>query len=234
MRRLRPRFWLAFWWQTLTTPDLLSLVALRLRGETIARVEGSQHLPPEGLFVLAVNHFNGRPALDLGAVVLHAVARVRPDAARNMLFIVGQRQPRRRTLLWRISGWVQQRWGRHLLRIAWRNDQPSVQGLRAWQQRGQPVFVFPEGRGQRCFGELRPGAGRWLSRSPMPVIPVAAWWERDTGWRLCFGPGLRWAARDELRDVQLGLAIAALLPPELAPDWQELLARWYAVHTGEA
>jgi hypothetical protein len=41
---------------------------------------------------------------------------------------------------------------------------------------------------------------------------------------------MRWARRSDLRDVQLGVAIAALLPPELAPRWLPLLERWRVAH----
>lgn len=48
------------------------------------------------------------------------------------------------------------------------------------------------------------------------------------------GLARRWVGpRDDLRDVQLGLAISALLPPELAEDWQAILARWRAIHAAE-
>lgn len=230
--RFKARFWLAFWRQTLTMPSLTRLAALRLHGESIAAV-GLAHLPADGPFALAVNHFNGQPGLDVGAAVLNATARIRPDAVDAMLIVVGQRRGRRRTLLRRVLDGVYGRWSSHVIRIALRNDQPDIQGLRDWRRRNQPVFLFPEGRGQLTFGQVRTGAGRWISRGKMPVIPVAVWWSRDDGWQVRFGPALVWAARDDLRDAQLGLAISALLPPELAADWQAILARWRAIHAAE-
>lgn len=228
----KARFWLAFWRHTLTTPRITRLAALRLRGENIT-MTGLAHLPADGPFVLAANHFNGRPGLDVGAAVLNAAARIRPDAVDAMLIVIGQRRGRRRTLLRRVLDRVYGRWSHHVIRIALRNERPDIQGLRDWRRRNQPVFLFPEGRGQLTFGQVRTGAARWISRGKMPVIPVAVWWRRDDGWQVRFGSPLVWAARDDLRDAQLGLAISALLPQELAPDWQAVLARWRAIHAAQ-
>jgi len=49
-------------------------------------------------------------------------------------------------------------------------------------------------------------------------------------WRVVFGAPLDWGPDRRLRDVQLGLAIAELLPVEVAPRWQGMLERWRAAH----
>ncbi len=92
--------------------------------------------------------------------------------------------------------------------------------------------MFPEegARASRAlFADIRPGAGRWLASLAVPVVPVGVF-RSDEGWRVAFGPPVRWSSRAELRDVQLGLAIASLLPPDLAPRWLPLLERWRAAH----
>jgi hypothetical protein len=41
---------------------------------------------------------------------------------------------------------------------------------------------------------------------------------------------VRWSRRAELHDLQIGLAIADLLPDDLAGSWRDNLARWRALH----
>jgi len=45
---------------------------------------------------------------------------------------------------------------------------------------------------------------------------------------------MQWATRRELCDLQLGLAIAALMPASLAPGWQGLLERWRQAHEADS
>lgn len=237
-RPLKPRFWLTLAYETLGRRRVRALVAARMATERLARADGLDHVPMSGAFILAVNHFSGRAAFDTAAAVLAAIGRVRPDALDAMTIVVGQR---RATPKWRhqrvVVGWLRRivdvifaRWQAHVVRIPLRNVAPDASGLRDWRSRQQPVFVFPEGRAKVAFGGIRRGAGRWLATLDMPVVPVGVWWTRDSGWHVCFGAPLVWTHRDDLRDVQLGLAMAALLPDALALDWQADLARWRAAH----
>src|SRR5262249_32838586 len=61
--------------------------------------------------------------------------------------------------------------------------------------------------------------------------PVGVWWHQDR-WHVRFGKPIEWSSRTELRDVQLGLSIASLLPSEIASSWQEDLCRWRSAHSG--
>lgn len=229
------RFWCTFLIQTLGGRHITPLVRARLPQEQRC-VHGLEHIPANGHFVLAVNHYNGRVTLDVVAAVLQSLAQVRPDALEELLLIVG-RSVRKRSglalLAERLIRWVFRRWSTHLVRVALNNPQPSIEGLRAWRQRRQPVFVFPEGRGSLTFGQVRSGAAQWLSLFACPVLPVAVYWQHDPHgerWHVHFGKPLTWSHRSELRDAQLGLAIAALLPPDLASDWQHDLTRWRNAH----
>jgi len=226
--RLPLRFWARFIIETLTTRSFSRLVNARLHGEKCC-IEGLNNLPSHGNFVLAVNHFNGRAALDVGAAVLQAAAKARPDALDSMLIVIGTR-PRKASQVARILDWLYKRWSYHTVRILIHNAQASLAGLREWRKRDQPIFVFPEGRGQLELGQIRQGAGKWLSLLGKPVIPVAVWWHQETGWHVVFGEVIVWSHRSELRDVQLGLALATLLPPELTSAWQDELHRWREVH----
>lgn len=233
-RRYRPRviFWCRFVVETCSKRRLPPLVAARLGREKQAlTISGLEHVPLHGTFVLAVNHYNGRATLDVAAAVLHAVGQTRLDAVERMLFVVGSREhSKKRSLVARLLNCVYARWSGHAIRIPLGNEQSSVIGLRAWRERNQPVFVFPEGRARLHLGRMRHGAGRWLSSLDLPVIPVGVWWEQESGWHIVLSKPIRWTHRADLRDLQLGLALASLLPPDLAPDWQRDLERWHAAH----
>jgi hypothetical protein len=106
-----------------------------------------------------------------------------------------------------------------------------VTALREWRRRVEkhPALVFPEGVARGQLGDIRLGAGRWLAKLPAPTLPVAAW-QVGEAWTVIVGEPIQWSNRADLHDLQLGLAMAELLPPELAPQWQDLLGRWRAVH----
>jgi hypothetical protein len=231
--------WFVFWStlaiETLGARRLRRVVEARLGRAPIA-VEGAESLPRAGPFVLAVNHHRAGGTLELISAVLQAAARARPDTLTSAILVVGQRRPAPRRLLVRflrrLAGAFFERWGAHLLRIPAGGDPIDVGALRAYRRRAreQPLLVFPEGIASVGFRGVRPNAGRWLSQLKVPVVPVGAWPDGRGGFRVVLGAPLRWADRGELRDLQLGLAIAAQLPAALAPDWQETLGRWRAVH----
>jgi 1-acyl-sn-glycerol-3-phosphate acyltransferase len=234
----RLRFWSALIGETLTGRDVVRLARLRLQPGQPAVVEGRARLPRDGGFVLAINHFQSRRTLDVLAAVVLAVAASRPDLAERCVIVVGRRADRPRAtrhpiarFLRRLNAFVRRRWTPHLLPIPWRNDTPSIGALRAWRRRlsEQPALVFPEGEPNLCFGQIRPGAGRWLATLPAPTLPVAVWWA-DGAWRVRFGGPVRWSHRAELHDLQIGLAIADLLPDDLTGGWRGNLARWRALH----
>jgi hypothetical protein len=82
------------------------------------------------------------------------------------------------------------------------------------------------------FNAIREGSGRWLASFDVPTIPVGVWW-RDDKWHVHYGKSIDWARRSDLRDLQLGLSIATLLPAEIAAAWQEDLNRWRSAHSCE-
>lgn len=237
-RPAKPRFWLRFAYETLRRQEIVPLARTRLRGEPLHSIVGVSHLPTEAAFVLAVNHYSGRATLDATAAVITALADARPQVAPQTALVIGHRWPPAKSRLHAIMlgiarpivSWIFARWEKHTLRIPLKNPVPSPAGLREWRARQQPVLVFPEGRARVKFGKIRAGAGRWLATLGMPVLPVGVWWEAEHGWSVQFGPPLRWADRDGLRDLQLGLAMAALLPEPLAQDWHADLTRWRNAH----
>jgi len=229
------RFWGRLTVETLGGRRLDRVVAARLGAAPITAT-GAGDLPPDGPFVFAVNHF--RAGLTMGTVsaVISAAACARPDVARDTLLIVGgpPRPPTGRLVrvVRRLMSAFWARWSRAVLRVPMAGNGPTLSALRAFREaaRERPVLVFPEGRASALFADVRPGAGRWLGSLAVPVVPVGVF-RSDDGWTVAFGPPLRWSPRAELRDVQLGLAIASLLPPALAPRWLPLLERWRAAHS---
>lgn len=237
-RPLRARFWLRFAVETFGRRRVAALVRSRMVAERLYAVDGLECIPAAGVFVLAVNHFSGRPAFDTAAAVLLALGQARPDALDAMTIVVGQRRPNVKPGL---RGWpvhavrraldsVFRRWQSHVVRIPLKNADPSPVGLRDWRARAAPAFVFPEGRAGLAFGGIRRGAGRWLAALGLPVVPVGVWWKYGEGWTVRFGEPLDWTRRVDLLDVQLGLAMATLLPEPLAAAWQPDLDRWRAAH----
>jgi len=230
------RWWrsLAFWagmaWGTVAGPRLARLARRRLAGQQV-QAEGLHLLPQQGVFILAANHLRGADTLSAIAAMLVAAGRARPELADHFLVITGrpaQRPPPRPSRFSRrLNRYIRRHWDDHLLVLTGEDGRPSLQALRAWRRRAatQPVIVLPEGVNNPSFGAVRAGAGRWLSGFAQPTVPVGVW-AVTGGWQVRFGPALRWAPRTELRDAQLALSIALLLPPEMAPDWQEDLRRW--------
>lgn len=237
-RPLKLRFWLRLIRETFGARRVMPLITARMASERLHAVYGLQHIPCTGAFILAANHFSGRAALDTTAAALAALSQARPDAIAQMMVVIGQKRspPKNRAqavisrhalrLLDRLYG----RWQANTLRIPLRNLDADPAGLREWRRRDQPAFVFPEGRASVPFNAIRPGAGRWLAALKRPVVPVAVWWMAGDGWTVRFGAPLEWTPHPDLRDLQLGLAMAALLPPTLASEWQPDLGRWRAAH----
>jgi hypothetical protein len=232
-------FWTGFATETLLSHNLSRLVTLRLSRGPHLDVVGINHLPQNGVFMLAVNHFEGHLTLDNIAAVLAATKLKRPDL-QNEFFIVtgeGTRTPTNGisrlivNILRFLIDRIYQQWRRHVIRIAADSQPSSVKSLREWRNRAnqQPGLVFPEGAARLQFGAVRPNAGRWLGTLPIPIVPVGVWWYKEK-WHINFGRPIKWSQRSDLHDLQLGLAIAQLLPIDLAIYWQEDLQRWHLAH----
>jgi len=238
----RLRFWFVLAWQTIRHR---SIVALSQEMKDPFYPQGLENLPAQGSFVLAVNHTNVRWTPRLLASIHVATLERRPDLAKEWLVVAGSRALRLHRLRYPWQRWfaigfrrvlsqVYRRWAYNCVRIPLGNEKASLRALREWRTRAtkQPSLVFPEGRGAATFQQVRPGAGRWLARLGVPVLPVAAWWDDSRGgWALDFGLPLEWATQPALHDLQLGLAMAETLPTAEAPDWQEALLRWQVAHS---
>jgi 1-acyl-sn-glycerol-3-phosphate acyltransferase len=122
------------------------------------RVEGVEHLPPTGPFIVAANHHNY-----LDGVVLAATA------PRPIAFLV---MPR----VWRATP-LHPLLHRHIGSIPLNLSRPDVGALRCALQvlaQGRPVGIFPEGPFS-VHGRLEPGlpgVGLLALRSGVPVVPA--------------------------------------------------------------
>lgn len=233
-------FWLHVVGETFTSRRLSRVLERRLRGRPID-ASGSELVPTTGPLVFAANHYHAGLTLDVIGAALGAAVSVRPGVADACTLVVGHRaaDPNRRHRVWRgLIRWAARRffdrWSRNTLRIPTGEVGVGIARLRAWRRRAAcgPMLVFPEGVAKGELTNMREGAGRWLAALGVPIIPVGVWWA-DDHWNVRFGAPITWSTRADLRDLQLGLAIADLLPPMLAPEWTGALTRWRAAHASE-
>lgn len=202
----------------------------RLRRPAPLAASGLDALPRGVGLVLALNHLHDGASGAVVVAALDALARVEPAAVGRVLLVAG-RAPERAGALARcgrsLARWFAGRWRGHFVVVAMEGARPDWGALRAWREvAGERVSVlFPEGLAGDELRAMRPGVGRWLAALPAATVPCAVWFD-GARWRVRFGAPLAWSPRPSLRDAQLGLALAALLPEELQGRWRDDLARW--------
>ena len=180
------------------------------------RVEGFEHLPAAGPFLVAANHHNYLDGVVLAAALPEPIA-----------FLV---MPR----VWRatpLHPWLHRRLGSIPLRLE-RPDVGALRGALRALEAGRVVGIFPEGpfsvRGQLERG--LPGVGLLAARAGVPVVPAGirgtyqallgrrAYIPRRHPLGVRFGPPRRFAAEGYGRRVRSSITqrimddIAALLP----------------------
>lgn len=209
-------------------------------------IEGAEHIPPTGSFVLVANHYQRR---DLwigweGALLCHALWTARRDLVCH--WITTDRAVLDGATV-RFSRWAFERvarvWDFVLMTppeaLDARSDLAHRHALRVCLRKlkradGRPVClcVFPEGMGgsTRGLGSATAGSGRSLlalAATGIPVLPAAVWENGDGALCARFGPAWRPDAPSELERAHLdrwasGEAlrrVAALLPDSLRGKW---------------
>jgi 1-acyl-sn-glycerol-3-phosphate acyltransferase len=188
-----------------------------------ASIEGVEHLPRSGAFILVANHCSNLDPLMMGWASGHQIGRV--------VHFMAKIEMRR----WPIIGWLATQSGVYFVRRG-EGDRAaqrfSLEALAA----GRPIAVFPEGTRSRN-GHLRegkPGAALIAMRSGAPLVPAAvsgthrifpgrSRWPRPTRVRIRIGDPFslphRPTGRLDRADLDEGTerimsAIEALLPPE--------------------
>lgn len=127
-----------------------------------ARIEGLEHVPRQGPFVLVVNHRSLADPPILGWAVGHQVGRV-------VHFMAKEEMHR-----WPIIGWLADRSGVFFVRRG-EGDRSAQRAALRLLAEGRPIAIFPEGTRSRAggLGPAKPGAALLAIRSGAPLLPVA-------------------------------------------------------------
>jgi 1-acyl-sn-glycerol-3-phosphate acyltransferase len=126
-----------------------------------ARVEGVEHLPREGPFIVVTNHCSNLDPPILGWATGHQVDRV--------VHFMAKAEMRR----WPIVGWLASQTGVYFVRRGEADRAAQRFSLEALAA-GRPIAMFVEGTRSRD-GRLkagRPGAALLAMRSGAPIVPV--------------------------------------------------------------
>ncbi len=210
------------------------LFARLRRPSPVGSVVGLEHVPESAGFVLALNHLSDGASGAVVIAALDAIREAKPTVIERVMMVGGRREPTRtgRLARWsravgaRFAQWFIARWREHFTVIAMAGARADLGALRAWKRvaNERVSVVFPEGIAGVELRAMRPGVGLWLSSFEVCTIPCAVWFDAGR-WNVRFGPPLDWSPRRHVRDAQLGLALASLLPESLQGRWSEDLAR---------
>jgi 1-acyl-sn-glycerol-3-phosphate acyltransferase len=127
-----------------------------------ARIEGVEHLPRSGPFILVANHCSNLDPLMMGWASGHQIGRV--------VHFMAKIEMRR----WPIIGWLATQSGVYFVRRGERDRAAQQFSLDALAD-GRPIAMFPEGTRSRT-GHLRegkPGAALIAMRSGAPIVPAS-------------------------------------------------------------
>lgn len=127
-----------------------------------ARIEGVEHLPRSGPFILVTNHCSNVDPLMMGWASGHQIGRVVHFMAK-----IEMRS-------WPIVGWLATQAGVYFVRRGERDRAAQQFSLDALAD-GRPIAIFPEGTRSRT-GRLRegkPGTTLIAMRSGAPLVPAA-------------------------------------------------------------
>lgn len=126
-----------------------------------ARIEGVEHLPRTGPFILVANHCSNLDPLMMGWASGHQIGRV--------VHFMAKIEMRG----WPIIGWLATQAGVYFVRRGERDRAAQRFSLEALAA-GRPIAIFPEGTRSRT-GRLRegkPGAALIAMRSGVPIVPA--------------------------------------------------------------
>ncbi len=217
------------------------------------RVEGDEHIPSEGAFVIVANHYE-RPGLNMhfaGVLVSWAVGRRRPRAPEIHWIITSQWFGRRLGILpvpdafWR---WTFRRVARMYDFVVMPRETEKVMGRAAALRQamayalgrgcrpGEPLGLMPEALGKGVLIEAQPDVGLFLkalSDRGLPLLPVGLREHEDGALVASFGPPFRPSAAesrdaaevDRLAREEVMVAIGRLLPRAYWGFYEEAIAR---------
>jgi 1-acyl-sn-glycerol-3-phosphate acyltransferase len=127
-----------------------------------ARVEGDEHVPVSGPFILASNHTSLADPPILGATVGHR--------NRRLIHFMAKQEIRG----WPLIGWLADKSGVFFVRRG-ESDRAAQRLALELLAEGRPIGVFPEGTRSRDgrLGKAKAGVAVLALRSGAPVLPVA-------------------------------------------------------------
>jgi 1-acyl-sn-glycerol-3-phosphate acyltransferase len=126
------------------------------------RVEGLEHVPRQGPFILVANHRSLADPPILGWAVGHHVGRVVHFMAKDEMH------------RWPIMGWLADRSGVFFVRRG-EGDRSAQRAALQLLAEARPIAIFPEGTRSKDgrLGPARAGAALLAIRSGAPLLPVA-------------------------------------------------------------
>ena len=201
------------------------IVGLGVRMAARVEIEGLEHVPSSGAFILAGNHLS-----------MSDVPVGWPHMERSIIPLVSHDLRQTRWLRWVLSGI-----GHAVYIRRGEGDEDALTRGLAVLRAGGAILIAPEGK--RSPGGLRrgnTGAAYLATRAGVPVVPVAAWGQEDftSSWRrlrrapvrLHFGPPLDFPVgpltSQELQEhsERIMLEIARMLPPEYRGVYADAVA----------
>lgn len=172
-----------------------------------ARIEGVEHLPRSGPFILVTNHCSNLDPLMMGWASGHQIGRV--------VHFMAKIEMRG----WPIIGWLATQAGVYFVRRGERDRAAQTFSL-ASLAAGRPIAIFPEGTRSRT-GRLRegkPGAALIAMRSGAPLVPAGI-----SGTQRIFEGGRRFPRASQVR-IRYGEPLSLPHQPVGRLDRDELAA----------
>ena len=161
-----------------------------------ARIEGVEHLPRTGPFILVTNHCSNLDPLMMGWASGRQIGRVVHFMAK-----IEMRS-------WPIVGWLATQAGVYFVRRGERDRAAQQFSLDALAD-GRPIAIFPEGTRSRDghLKEGKPGAALIAMRSGAPLVPAGI-----SGTQRVFAKG-RWPRASRVR-IRIGEPFSLHHQPE--------------------
>lgn len=148
-----------------------------------ARIEGTEHLPRSGPFILVCNHCSNLDPLMMGWASGHQIGRVVHFMAK-----IEMRS-------WPVIGWLTTQSGVFFVRRGERDRAAQTFSLETLAA-GQPIAIFPEGTRSKNgrLKEGKGGAALIAMRSGAPIVPAAI-----SGTHRIFPGASRWPHASRVR-----------------------------------
>ena len=161
------------------------------------RVDGLEHVPRGGPYILVGNHCSNLDPPFVGAAVGHSTGRV--------IYFMAKEEIRR----WPLIGWLARGSGVFFVRRG-EGDRAAQRIALAHLAAGEPIGIFPEGTRTRdgVLGEPKPGVALLAMRSGAPLLPVGI-----TGSGKIFPGRSRWPHRTRV-DIRVGEPFSLPAQPE--------------------